>query len=199
MTVIVAVSHALGFSLAAGVNLYATVAMLGLISRFGGVVLPERFDAFNDDRVITLALVLYAVEFAADKVPWLDSAWDALHTAIRPLGGAIIAALSFGDVAPTTEVLLALLGGAVATGSHLTKASTRAVVNMSPEPVSNWFVSIAEDLFVVGLGVLTIQYPGAALVFVSALLVFVVCSIGAISRLAWQWIGRFWHRSVDRS
>mgnify|MGYP001411537114 CR=1 FL=1 len=199
MTVIVAVSHALGFSLAAGVNLYATVAMLGLISRFGGVVLPERFDAFNDDRVITLALVLYAVEFAADKVPWLDSAWDALHTAIRPLGGAIIAAFSFGDVAPTTEVLLALLGGAVATGSHLTKASTRAVVNMSPEPVSNWFVSIAEDLFVVGLGVLTIQYPGAALVFVSALLVFVVCSIGAISRLAWQWIGRFWHRSVDRS
>jgi len=198
MTVIVAVSHALGFSLAAGVNLYATVAMLGLISRFGGVVLPERFDAFNDDRVITLALVLYAVEFAADKVPWLDSAWDALHTAIRPLGGAIIAAFSFGDVAPTTEVLLALLGGAVATGSHLTKASTRAVVNMSPEPVSNWFVSIAEDLFVVGLGVLTIQYPGAALVFVSALLVFVVCSIGAISRLAWQWIGRFWHRSVDR-
>jgi len=199
MTVIVAVSHALGFSLAAGVNLYATVAMLGLISRFGGVVLPERFDAFNDDRVITLALVLYAVEFAADKVPWLDSAWDALHTAIRPLGGAIIAAFSFGDVAPTTEVLLALLGGAVATGSHLTKASTRAVVNMSPEPVSNWFVSIAEDLFVVGLGVLTIQYPSAALVFVSALLVFVVCSIGAISRLAWQWIGRFWHRSVDRS
>ena len=198
MTVIVAVSHALGFSLAAGVNLYATVAMLGLISRFGGVVLPERFDAFNDDRVITLALVLYAVEFAADKVPWLDSAWDALHTAIRPLGGAIIAAFSFGDVAPTTEVLLALLGGAVATGSHLTKASSRAVVNMSPEPVSNWFVSIAEDLFVVGLGVLTIQYPGAALVFVSALLVFVVCSIGAISRLAWQWIGRFWHRSVDR-
>ena len=198
MTVIVAVSHALGFSLAAGVNLYATVAMLGLISRFGGVVLPERFDAFNDDRVITLALVLYAVEFAADKVPWLDSAWDALHTAIRPLGGAIIAAFSFGDVAPTTEVLLALLGGAVATGSHLTKASTRAVVNMSPEPVSNWFVSIAEDLFVVGLGVLTIQYPGAALVFVSALLVFVVCSIGAISRLAWQWIGRFWHRSADR-
>ena len=198
MTVIVAVSHALGFSLAAGVNLYATVAMLGLTSRFGGVVLPERFEAFNDDWVITLALVLYAVEFAADKVPWLDSAWDALHTAIRPLGGAIIAAFSFGDVAPTTEVLLALLGGAVATGSHLTKASTRAVVNMSPEPVSNWFVSIAEDLFVVGLGVLTIQYPGAALVFVSALLVFVVCSIGAISRLAWQWIGRFWHRSVDR-
>ena len=198
MTVIVAVSHALGFSLAAGVNLYATVAMLGLISRFGGVVLPERFEAFNDDWVITLALVLYAVEFAADKVPWLDSAWDALHTVIRPLGGAIIAAFSFGDVAPTTEALLALLGGAVATGSHLTKASTRAVVNMSPEPVSNWFVSIAEDLFVVGLGVLTIQYPGAALVFVSALLVFVVCSIGAISRLAWQWIGRFWHRSVDR-
>jgi hypothetical protein len=100
-------------------------------------------------------------------------------------------------VAPTAEVLLALLGGVVASGSHLAKASTRAAVNMSPEPVSNWFVSIAEDRVVVGLGFLTIQYPVAALVAVSALLVCVVCSIGVISRLAWQWIGRVRYRSVD--
>ena len=197
MAAIATLSHALGFSMAAGVNLYATAVMLGLASRFGWVELPERFSAFDNDWVITLALALYAVEFVADKIPWVDLVWDAIHTAVRPLGGAVIAVLSFGEVTPTTEALLALLGGAVAAGAHLTKAGTRAAVNASPEPVSNWFVSMGEDLFVVGLGVLTIRYPGVALVVVSILLVCMVCFFGVISRLAWRWIGRFRSRFVE--
>ena len=191
MAAIATLSHALGFSMAAGVNLYATAVMLGLASRFGWVELPERFSAFDNDWVITLALALYAVEFVADKIPWVDLVWDAIHTAVRPLGGAVIAILSFGEVTPTTEALLALLGGAVAAGAHLTKAGTRAAVNASPEPVSNWFVSMGEDLFVVGLGILTIRYPGVALVVVGILLVCMVCFFGVISRLTWRWIGLF--------
>ena len=197
MAAIATLSHALGFSMAAGVNLYATAVMLGLASRFGWVELPERFAAFDSDWVITLALALYAVEFVADKIPWVDLVWDAIHTAVRPLGGAVIAVLSFGEVTPTTEALLALLGGAVAAGAHLTKAGTRAAINASPEPVSNWFVSMGEDLFVVGLGVLTIRYPGVALVVVSILLVCMVCFFGVISRLAWRWIGRLRSRFVE--
>ena len=197
MAAIATLSHALGFSMAAGVNLYATAAMLGLASRFGWVELPERFAAFDSDWVITLALALYAVEFVADKIPWVDLVWDAIHTAVRPLGGAVIAVLSFGEVTPTTEALLALLGGAVAAGAHLTKAGTRAAINASPEPVSNWFVSMGEDLFVVGLGILTIRYPGVALVVVSILLVCMVCFFGVISRLAWRWIGRLRSRFVE--
>ena len=196
MAAIATLSHALGFSMAAGVNLYATTAMLGLAARFGWVELPERFAAFDNDWVITVALALYAVEFIADKIPWVDSVWDAIHTVVRPFGGAVIAILSFGEVTPTTEALLALLGGVVAAGAHLTKAGTRAAVNASPEPVSNWFVSMGEDLFVVGLGILTIRYPGVALVVVSILLVCMICFFGVISRLAWRWIGRFRSRFV---
>ncbi|MDE0830108.1 MAG: DUF4126 domain-containing protein, partial [Vicinamibacterales bacterium] len=150
MTLIATLGHALGFSLAAGVNLYATVAILGLASRFGWVDLPERFAMFDSNIVIALAAALYTVEFFADKIPWVDSAWDAVHTAIRPVGGALIAVASFGEMdegVPLSEVLMAVLGGAVAAGAHLTKASTRAAVNTSPEPVSNWVLSISEDLF----------------------------------------------------
>ena len=141
MQAIATLGHALGFSLAAGVNLYATVAILGLASRFGWVDLPPRFAVFDSDVVIAVALVLYVVEFVADKIPWVDSAWDAVHTLIRPVGGAFIAVASLGEATPMTEGLMALLGGAVAAGAHLTKAGTRAVVNTSPEPVSNWKVS----------------------------------------------------------
>ena len=149
----------LGFSFAAGINLYATVAILGLSSRYGWVSLPEQFRVFDNDLVIGAALVLYVVEFIADKVPWVDSMWDAVHTVIRPVGGALIAVATLGDASPTVEGLVALLGGTLAAGSHLTKSGTRAVANTSPEPFSNWILSIAEDIFVVGLGFIALQYP----------------------------------------
>ena len=186
MLAIATLGHALGFSLAAGVNLYATVAILGLASRFGWVDLPSSFAVFDNNVVIAVALALYAVEFVADKIPWVDSAWDAVHTLIRPVGGAFIAVASLGEATPMTEGLMALLGGAVAAGAHLTKAGTRAVVNTSPEPVSNWTLSLAEDVFVIGLGILTLSFPVAAFGVAAVLIVLMLLFLGVISRAAWR-------------
>jgi len=164
MELIAVLGRTLGFSLAAGVNLYATVAILGLTSRYGWVDLPAQFSTFDNDVVIGVAIVMYVVEFFADKIPWVDSLWDAVHTFIRPLGGALIAVATLGDASPTVQGLIALLGGAVAAGSHVTKAGSRAIVNASPEPFSNWALSLVEDLLAIGLGLLALTYPAAALV-----------------------------------
>ena len=176
----------LGFSFAAGINLYATVAILGLSSRYGWVQLPEQFRVFDNDFVIGAALVLYVVEFVADKVPWVDSVWDAIHTVIRPVGGALIAVATLGDASPAVEGLAALLGGSLAAGSHFTKAGTRAVANTSPEPFSNWILSISEDLFVVGLGFVALKYPALAAVIVIVavilMLVFATWIVRAVKR-----------------
>ena len=173
-------------SFAAGVNLYATVAVLGVASRSGWVELPEQFKALDSNLVIGLAIVLYAVEFAADKIPWIDSAWDTVHTFIRPIGGALIAVGALGEASPTLEAFVAVLGGSVAASSHLTKAGARVAVNASPEPVSNWIVSFAEDAFVVALGSLAIAYPVAALVVVVGLLGVILMFFGALIRVAWR-------------
>jgi hypothetical protein len=154
----------LGFSLAAGVNLYATVALIGLTARFGWVTLPPEYQVLANAWVIGLASVLYCVEFVADKVPWVDTLWDAVHTFIRPVGGAALAVAALGDASPSMQVLAALLGGAVAASSHITKAGMRVVANTSPEPFSNWALSFLEDGFVVSLGVLALKFPLAALV-----------------------------------
>ncbi len=152
----------MGFSFAAGLNLYATVAILGLASRYHWVKLPPQFAVFDNDVVIGAAIVLYLIEFVADKIPWFDSIWDAVHTVIRPIGGALIAVTTLGDASPGVQGLVALLGGTLAAGSHFTKAGTRAVANASPEPFTNWILSLSEDALVVGLGVLALKYPVAA-------------------------------------
>tara|TARA_A100001037_G_scaffold56276_1_gene48437 strand:+ start:112 stop:708 length:597 start_codon:yes stop_codon:yes gene_type:complete len=195
MQAIATLGHALGFSLAAGVNLYATVAILGLVSRFGWVELPSQFAVFDNNLVIGLALALYLVEFVADKVPWVDSAWDAVHTVIRPVGGAFLAVAALGDATPTTEAIIGLLGGTVAAGAHFTKAGTRAVANTSPEPVSNWVLSLAEDGFVIGLGVLTLTFPVAAFAVATVIIVLMIVFFGTISRAAW----RRWGRARDEA
>jgi hypothetical protein len=178
----------LGFSFAAGINLYATVAILGLASRYGWVQLPEQFRVFDNDIVIGLALLLYVVEFFADKVPWVDSLWDAVHTIIRPIGGALIAVTTLGDASPTMEGLVALMGGTVAAGSHFTKAGTRAVANTSPEPFSNWILSITEDLFVVGLGFIALKYPTiAALVVIAAVVLMILFAASIIRAVRRRW------------
>jgi hypothetical protein len=163
MDVLVALGRTLGFSMAAGINLYATIAMLGLASHFGWVALPEQFRVFDNPWVIGLALGLYAIEFVADKIPWVDTAWDAVHTVIRPLGAALIAVAALGQASPGVEVMVGLLGGTVAAGSHFSKAGTRVVANASPEPFSNWALSLVEDIFVVALGFITLKYPLLAL------------------------------------
>ena len=182
--------RALGFSFAAGVNLYATVAILGLAARYHWVSLPPQFEAFNNDVVIGAAIVLYLLEFFADKIPYVDTLWDMIHTAIRPIGGALIAVTTLGDAAPAMEGMVALLGGTVAAGSHFTKTSTRAAANASPEPFSNWILSIGEDLFVVGLGFLALQYPILALGIVIVLIVVVAMFAAMIVRTVRRWFAR---------
>jgi Domain of unknown function (DUF4126) len=186
MDLLVTLGRTLGFSLAAGVNLYATVALLGLASRYGWVSLPEQFQVFNNPWVIGFAGVLYAVEFFADKIPWVDTMWDTVHTFVRPVGGALIAVAALGDASPATEGLVALLGGTVAAGSHLTKAGTRVAANASPEPFSNWALSLAEDAFVVALGFVTLKYPLLALA-ISAL---VLLTMVVTARWIWRWVRR---------
>jgi hypothetical protein len=170
------------FSFAAGVNLYATVALIGLASRFDWVALPPQFEIFDNPVVIGLALVLYLVEFVADKVPYVDTAWDVAHTVVRPLGGAFVAVASLGEASPAAQGLAALVGGSLAAGSHLTKAGTRAVANTSPEPFSNWALSLTEDGLVVGLGILALTYPVTALVITVGLLALMAISAAAIVR-----------------
>jgi hypothetical protein len=187
---IATLGRTLGFSFAAGVNLYATVAILGLAARYGWVDLPAQFQAFNNDLVIGAAAVMYLLEFFADKIPYVDTMWDMVHTAIRPIGGALIAVTTLGDASPGVEGLVALMGGAVAASSHLTKTSTRAVANTSPEPFSNWILSLVEDLFVVGLGYLALQYPEAALVVAAILLTLIAVFFVVIIRTVRRWFAR---------
>ena len=180
----------LGFSFAAGVNLYATVAILGLAARYSWVELPPQFRVFDNNLVIAVAIVMYVVEFFADKIPYVDTLWDLIHTAIRPVGGALIAVATLGHASPGVEGLVALLGGAVAAGSHLTKTSTRAVANASPEPLSNWILSFGEDLFVVGLGYLALRHPVVALVVAVTMIGLIVVFAAVIIRTVRRWFSR---------
>ena len=173
----------LGFSFAAGINLYATVAILGLASRYGWVALPPQYQAFDNDWIIGLAIALYVIEFVADKIPWVDSVWDAVHTVIRPIGGALIAITTLGEAAPATEAMVGLLGGVLAAGTHFGKAGTRVMANASPEPFTNWILSIGEDAFVVGLGVLALKYPAAAAIVVIVCVAVIVSFAAVIVKL----------------
>jgi len=174
MEMLATLGRTLGFSLAAGVNLYATVAVLGLAARYGWVQLPEQFQVFNSPWVIGTAAALYVVEFVADKIPWVDSIWDSVHTVIRPIGGAVIAVAALGEASPVVVGLIALLGGTAAAGSHITKAGTRVAINTSPEPLTNWLASLAEDAFVIGLSLLTLKFPLLALLVSMSILVMMV-------------------------
>src|SRR5688572_26514712 len=166
MELLGSMGRTMGFSFAAGINLYATVAILGFASRYGWVALPPQYQVFDNNWIIGTALVLYVIEFVADKIPWVDSMWDAVHSVIRPIGGAAIAVATLGEESAATETIVALLGGALAASTHFTKAGTRAMANTSPEPFSNWALSIGEDVFVVSLGFLALKYPAAAAIVV---------------------------------
>jgi hypothetical protein len=186
----VTLGRTLGFAFAAGVNLYATIAILGLAARYGWVDLPAQYGVFDNDAVIGIAIALYFIEFFADKIPYVDTLWDMIHTVIRPIGGALIAVGTLGDASPGVEGLIALAGGVVAAGSHLTKTSTRAMANASPEPFSNWILSFSEDLFVVGLGFLALKYPLAALVVATILMALILLFAAVIYRTVRRWFAR---------
>lgn len=149
MNLIHTLSIAMGASWVSGISLYASVAMLGLLSRFAHLELPGELHVLTNWWVIGIALTLYVVEFIADKIPVVDSVWDIVHTFIRIPAGAVLAATAFGDFDKPVQVVAFLLGGGLAFSSHGTKAATRAIVNTSPEPVSNIVVSLTEDVIAI--------------------------------------------------
>ena len=162
----------MGASWVAGINLYATVATLGLLGRFAHLKLPGDLDVVTNWWVIGVALFLFVIEFVADKVQLVDSVWDIVHTFIRIPAGAVLAATAFGDFDKSVQVIALLLGGGLALSSHGTKAAARALINTSPEPVSNIVVSLAEDVLAVTTVVLSVFLPVVVFLIVAAGLIF---------------------------
>ena len=179
---------ALGTSFASGLNLYATVAAAGLFQRLGIVQLPEPLQVLAHPVVLGIAIALFVVEFIADKVPYVDSLWDAVHTFIRPPAAAVLSYSAFSDSLPEEWRLgAALLAGGVALTSHGAKASTRAAANTSPEPLSNWSLSLLEDGVAVFLAWMAAEHPliTAAIVVVLVIVaVFVIWKLMGFLRLA---------------
>ncbi|MBA3344864.1 MAG: DUF4126 domain-containing protein [Gemmatimonadales bacterium] len=173
---------ALGTSFASGLNVYLTVAAAGLFQRFGVVNLPEQLQILSHPVVLGVALTLFVVEFVADKIPYVDTVWDAAHTFIRPPAAAVLSYSAFAGEALPEEWKLgaALLAGSVALTSHGAKASTRAAVNVSPEPFSNWTLSLLEDGLVVFLAWMAAEHP---LLTAALVVVLVVAGVFVIWKL----------------
>jgi len=180
MSFIQTLALAMGSSWVSGINLYAGVATLGLLGRFAHLNLPGNLNVVTNWWVIGIAGALYVVEFFADKVPLLDSAWDALHTFIRVPAGAVLAAAAFGDFDKAVQVVAFLIGGGVALSSHGTKAATRAALNTSPEPVSNVTASLAEDVVAVGSISLAPFYP---IIVIAIVVIAVAVSVILVPRI----------------
>jgi hypothetical protein len=154
---------ALGTAWTSGINLYATVAALGLLQHYKLAQLPGGLHVLDNPLIIGVALFLYAVEFFADKIPYVDTVWDAVHTFIRVPAGAVIAATATSDINPSVQVVALLLGGGLALSTHGTKATLRAGANLSPEPLTNWSLSLLEDVVAVGAVALAAFSPVAIL------------------------------------
>jgi hypothetical protein len=184
MGVIESLSLALGTAWTSGINLYATVAALGIAGRAGMIDLPPNLHVLMDPLVIAVACVMYVIEFIADKIPYVDSGWDVLHTFIRVPAGAILAAQTLGDLNPGLELAAILAGGTVALAAHGTKATTRLAINMSPEPFTNWGASITEDVTVFGGIWLMFNHPWVMLALLLAFLALVIWIAPKLYRLA---------------
>jgi hypothetical protein len=161
---------ALGAGFSSGLNLYATIATLGLLQRYGVIHLPDSLQVLSHPWVLGIALALYAIEFLADKIPYVDTVWDAVHTLIRPPAAALLAYSAAGSAPAEWRWSAALLAGGVALTSHSTKASARAAVNTSPEPFSNWLLSLGEDALAVWLTWMATVHPTATVVVVTVLI-----------------------------
>ena len=180
MGIVETIALTMGIGWASGINLYAAVFMLGVLSVTGNIVLPEQLAILEDPLVIAAAGFMYVVEFVADKTPGVDTGWDAIHTFIRIPAGAVLAAGAVGDLGPGAELAAALVGGTLAAGSHATKAGSRALINTSPEPFSNWTASVAEDVVVIGGIWAALHHPIFFLVFLA---LFVALAIWLLPRI----------------
>ncbi|HEX9663934.1 MAG TPA: DUF4126 domain-containing protein [Candidatus Binatia bacterium] len=184
MGTIEALSLAMGTAWTSGINLYATVAALGIAGRSEMIHLPPELQVLTHPAVIAIACIMYVIEFFADKVPYVDSGWDVLHTFIRVPAGAILAAKSLGDMNPALELAALLAGGTVALAAHGTKATVRLAINTSPEPFSNWAASFAEDVTVLGSIWMVFNHPILMLILVVSFMVLIVWLVPKLFRLA---------------
>lgn len=174
----------MGAAWASGINLYATIAMLGYMGATGNITLPEELLVLQNPLVIGAAGFMYCVEFFIDKTPGVDTGWDAIHTFIRIPAGAMLAAGAVGELGPGVELAAAIVGGGLSAGSHATKAGTRMLINTSPEPVSNWTASVAEDALVIGGLWTALNHPWLFLAF---LVVFILLMIWLLPKI-WRGI-----------
>ncbi len=183
------IALSMGAAWASGINLYATIFMLGYLGTTGNIDLPPDLMVVTDPLVMTSAGLMYCVEFFADKTPGVDTAWDALHTFIRIPLGAVLAMGAVGDMTPAVELAAFIVGGSLAGATHATKAGSRIVINSSPEPVTNWTASIGEDLLVITGIWAALNHPVA---FLIALVVFIAMMIWLLPKI-WRGIKRIFN------
>jgi len=194
---IVALSSLLAW--ASGLRLYLVVFVLGLAGYNGWVELPEGLHVLQHPYVIGAAGVMVAIEFFADKVPWLDSFWDQVHTFIRVPAGALLAAGATGDTVSALTIAAGLLGGTITAGTHFTKAGSRIALNASPEPVSNWTASLTEDALVLGGTWLAFRHPVIFLAFLALFLALVAWTLPKLWRLAMGLFRRLSRAGAERA
>ncbi|NVK42633.1 MAG: DUF4126 domain-containing protein [Oceanospirillaceae bacterium] len=180
------IALSMGLAWASGINLYATLLMLGVLSNMGHITLPPGLEVVGDPLVIMAAGFMYCVEFFADKVPGVDTGWDTLHTFIRIPAGAALAAGAVGDISAPVGLAAAIVGGTIAAGTHATKAGSRVLINTSPEPFSNWVASIGEDVVVIA-GLWTALYN--PWLFLAGLVVFILLMIWLLPKV-WRGVKR---------
>ena len=176
----------LGTGWASGINLYATVLVLGFLGATGRMDLPQGLEVLSDPLVMFAAGAMYLVEFFADKVPGVDTVWDALHTFIRIPAGAMLAAGAVGDIGPGAEMAAAIMGGGLAAVTHAAKSGARVLINTSPEPFTNWTASVTEDIGVVAGLWAAVMHPAVFLV----LLVLFLVLLAWLLPMLWRGIKR---------
>ena len=173
-----------GLGWTSGLRFYAVLFFLGLLHRAGIYQLPGSLDMLAHPWVLAISGLLFVTEFFADKIPGVDTLWDAVHTFIRIPGGALLAAAAVAGGDPGLGLAAGLLGGTMAAGAHFTKAGSRALINTSPEPFSNWAASLTEDTVSLGALWMALQYP---LLFLGLLALFVLIALWLLPKL-WRGI-----------
>ncbi|MFC1837293.1 DUF4126 domain-containing protein [Thermodesulfobacteriota bacterium] len=185
-TILQTIALTMGVAWASGINLYAAILVLGVLGSTGNIVLPPDLMILSDPLVIAAAGVMYIVEFFADKIPGVDNSWDTIHTFIRIPLGALLAVAAVGEVTPSVTVAAALLGGTMSASTHAAKAGTRVMLNTSPEPFTNWFASLGEDVVVITGLWTALHYP---LLFVIFLVLFIILLIWFLPKI-WRGVVR---------
>ena len=190
MGVVETIALAMGLAWASGINLYATLAVLGIMGATGNMTLPPDLVILQDPAVIAAAAFMYCVEFFADKMPGVDTGWDTIHSFIRIPAAAVLAAGAVGDVNPALVLAAAILGGALGATSHTLKAGTRVLINASPEPFTNWGASVTEDLAVFGGVWAAVYHP---IPFLGFLVLFVILAIWLLPKV-WRGVAALFAR-----